>query len=122
MTHEILMETSVDCLQTPVIVELPENSLDAANAQHFKSSVASLIQPGVKLIFDMGRTRFVDSSGLGAIVGCLRQVRAAGGELRLCAMTTPVRALFELVRMHKVFEILNSREEALRSFEIQSKP
>jgi anti-sigma B factor antagonist len=35
------------------------------------------------------------------------------GQLLLCGMTKPVRALFELVRMHRIFSIYNSQEEAL---------
>ncbi len=101
--------------QTLVLV-LPGDTLDASNSKEFKAEVAPWITPRAKVIFDMRELRFVDSSGLGAILSCLRQLNAAGGELKLCAMNKPVRALFELVRMHRVFEILNTREEAIRSF------
>ena len=72
--------------------------------------------PGAKLVFDMNALRFVDSSGLGALLSCLRQVHSSGGDLKLCEMAKTVRALFELVRMHRIFEIYSSREEALRSY------
>jgi anti-sigma B factor antagonist len=39
------------------------------------------------------------------------------GQLKLCCMAKPVRSIFELVRMHKIFEIHITEEEALRSFE-----
>jgi anti-sigma B factor antagonist len=74
--------------------------------------------PGVKLLFDLEKLKFVDSSGLGALLSCLRQVTAVKGELKLCGMAKPVHALFELVRMHRVFDILITRDEALRSFEL----
>jgi anti-sigma B factor antagonist len=47
----------------------------------------------------------------------LKVVHASGGELKLCAMSKSLRALFELVRMHRVFDIYNSREEATRAFQ-----
>jgi anti-sigma B factor antagonist len=99
-----------------VLLVIPGETLDAGNAKTFKSEVASVISPGAKVVFDMSKLRFVDSSGLGAILSCLRQLHAVGGDLKLCAMNKPVRALFELVRMHRVFEIFNSSDEAIRAF------
>lgn len=98
-----------------VIAHLEEEILDASNAREFKSEVAALIAPGTKLIFDLSSLKFVDSSGLGALLSCLRQLNSSGGVLKLYAMVKPVRALFELVRMHRVFEIFNTQEEAIRS-------
>ena len=89
------------------------DALDASNAKEFKAKVAALMTPGTKLIFELSSLKFVDSSGLGALLSCLRQLNASGGALKLCAMVKPVRALFELVRMHRVFEIFNTQEEAL---------
>jgi len=40
--------------------------------------------------------------------------------LKLCGMSKPVRAVFELVRMHRVFDIVATREEAVRAFGPQS--
>jgi len=79
-----------------------------------------VLEPCSKVVFDLRELRFVDSSGLGAILSCLRQLNAKGGDLKLCEMTKPVRALFELVRMHKIFDIYVTRGEALRAIGGQS--
>ena len=110
------MELSTETIGDVTVVVLPGAQLDAGNAKEFKRDVAPLIEPCKKVIFDLGELRFVDSSGLGAMLSCLRQLNAKGGDLKLCAMTKPVRALFELVRMHRIFEIHASRSDALRSF------
>ena len=98
-----------------LVAHLGVDALDASNAKEFKTKVAAMIGPGTRLIFDLSSLKFVDSSGLGALLSCLRQLNASGGALKLYAMVKPVRALFELVRMHRVFEIFNTQEEALRS-------
>jgi anti-sigma B factor antagonist len=98
------------------IVQLPGTTLDASNTKEFKGEVAPLLTPGARIVFDLSNLKFVDSSGLGAMLSSLRQINGIGGDLKLCAMNKPVRALIELVRMHRVFEIYNTREEALRSF------
>ena len=98
------------------IVSIPGTALDASNTKEFKAAIAPLLTTGARIILELGALRFVDSSGLGAMLSSLRQVNGLGGDLKLCGMTKPVRALIELVRMHRVFEIFNTREEALRSF------
>jgi len=98
------------------IVVLPGEQLDASNAKEFKRDVAPLLEPQGKVVFDPAELRFVDSSGLGAFLSSLRQLNATGGNLKLCGMTQPVRALFELVRMHKIFDICVTRDEAIGSF------
>jgi anti-sigma B factor antagonist len=109
------MNINTEQLEGIVVAHLQGDALDASNAKEFKAKVAALMTPGTKLIFELSSLKFVDSSGLGALLSCLRQLNASGGALKLCAMVKPVRALFELVRMHRVFEIFNTQEEAIRS-------
>jgi anti-sigma B factor antagonist len=110
------MTVSADPQESVVVVVTSEEALDAGNANDFKVAVAKMIQPGAQLVLDMRGIKFIDSSGLGAILSCLRQLNDQGGDLKLCGMNKPVRALFELVRMHRVFEIFNTRDEAVRSY------
>ena len=71
-----------------------------------------------KLVLDLARLRFVDSSGLGAFISCLRKLNAKGGDLKLCGLSKQVRAAFELVRMHRVFDIHATSEDAVRAFAV----
>jgi anti-sigma B factor antagonist len=43
-------------------------------------------------------------------------VNAKGGDLKLCGMSKQVRGVFELVRLHRIFDILGTTEEAVRAF------
>ncbi|MBV8774011.1 MAG: anti-sigma factor antagonist [Deltaproteobacteria bacterium] len=108
------MEMIVEKLGEVTIVRLPGDQLDASNAKDFKREVASMLSGASKVIFDLSQLHFVDSSGLGAMLSCLRQVNASGGDLKLCGLSKPVRALFELVRMHRIFDICNTRDDAIR--------
>ncbi|HVW85532.1 MAG TPA: STAS domain-containing protein [Bryobacteraceae bacterium] len=110
------MQLVTDQFQEVRVVVIPGQTLDASNAKEFKAELNPLLTQGARIILDLSALKFVDSSGLGAMLSSLRQVSASGGDLKLCGMNRPVRALFELVRMHRVFEIFNTRDEALRSF------
>jgi anti-sigma B factor antagonist len=110
------MAPAVEKAGSVTIVLIPGKSLDSGNTRSFKEHIGPIVAANHKLVFDLSELTFVDSSGLGAILSCLRQTNSAGGDLKLCGLSKGVRALFELVRMHKIFEILNTREEAIRAF------
>ena len=111
------MEIAVDHIGDVAVAVLPVEELDASNAGEFKRDIAPVLEANKKLVFDLSRLRFVDSSGLGAFLSCLRHVNAKGGDLKLCGMSKQVRAVFELVRLHRIFDILGTTEEAVRAFE-----
>jgi anti-sigma B factor antagonist len=111
------MEISVDSMDGVTVAVLPVEELDASNAGDFKRDVGPLLEVNAKLVFDLSRVRFVDSSGLGVFISCLRKLNAKGGDLKLCGMSKQVRAVFELVRMHRVFDICGTRGEAVRMFQ-----
>ena len=110
------MQLSIEKLGEVSVILVPGTTLDASSAKDFKAAMAPLLTAGGKVILDLSQLKFVDSSGLGAMLSCLRQINSVGGDLKLSGMNKPIRALFELVRMHRVFEIFNTREEAAASF------
>jgi len=99
-----------------LVLELREVALEVKNVREFRDAAHELIQDKPRVVLDMTAVRFVDSSGLGALISCLRHVRGNQGDMKLCSMSKPVRALFELTRMHRVFNIIETRDEAVRSF------
>ncbi len=96
-----------------VLVGFKADNLDASNVKAFREQIQPVADKYTHLVIDMGALHFVDSSGLGALLSTLRAVHNKEGELRLFGMTRPVTALFELVRMNRIFSIYASRQEAL---------
>jgi anti-sigma B factor antagonist len=111
------MQIAVEKVGDVAVAGVPVEELDASNAAEFKRDIATVLDANAKLVLDLSRLRFVDSSGLGAFISCLRKLNAKGGDLKLCGMSKQVRAVFELVRMHRVFDILGAREDAVRAFD-----
>jgi len=99
-----------------LVVQVQSENLDASNVRQFKDDMQPLLKAHSRVVLDMGQMKFVDSSGLGALISCLRDTNARKGDFRLCAMTPSVRALFELMRMHRVFGIHDSVDLAVGSF------
>lgn len=111
------MEIAVEKIGEVAIAELRVQELDASNAADFKRDIAPLLEAHTKLVIDLGQLRFTDSSGLGAFISCLRKLNAKGGDLKLCRMSKQVRAVFDLVRMNRIFDIFGTRDEAINSFQ-----
>jgi anti-sigma B factor antagonist len=111
------MELTVGNIGSVTVIQLPVENLDAGNIKAFKRQVSPLLEAKAKLVFDLAKVQFVDSSGLGALLSCLRQVNAKGGDLKLCCLTKQVRVIFELVRLHRIFELFDTREAAAKAFD-----
>lgn len=96
-------------------IRIESESLDAGNSNEFKQMITPHLESHRLVIIDLSTLDFVDSSGLGALLSCLRATNNKGNQLKLIGLTKPVRALFELVRMHRIFSIYNSQAEAIAS-------
>jgi anti-sigma B factor antagonist len=79
--------------------------LTAQNAKLFKDEIVALINEGsTQLIIDFQEVSFLDSSGLGALVGVLKKV-GHRGEVVVCGLSTDVGQMFRICRMDRVFNI-----------------
>lgn len=101
--------------QHAIILNMNIKTLDLSNASEFKQSVLEAIKGKQTVMIGMDSLEFLDSSGLGTLLSILRNVKKDNGDLKLFGLTRPVQALFELVRMHRVFAIYNNQEEAIAS-------
>ncbi len=68
-----------------------------------------------KLVLHLAGVSYIDSSGVGQIVGALSAARHAGGELRLADLTPKVKDLMMMTNLNKLFDLEQSEADALRS-------
>ena len=71
----------------------------------------------LQVVVDLEGVRFMNSSGLGMLVGALTTARNTGGDLRLAAVGDRVRAILEVTQLDGVFQSFASAAEAIASFE-----
>ena len=110
---DVLIERDGDVLVATPVAE----HLDLSNSDSIRYEIISALGDCHKLVLDMERVGFVDSRGCGAIISCLKHVSAAGGDLKLCDVRPAVRSVLELIRLHRICEILDTRDQAIYSFE-----
>lgn len=82
--------------------------LCSANSETFHHEVCRSLSPNVKTIeVDLSQTRFVDSCGLGALTGVYKTATRNGDvTLRLVNPSAPLQQMFELTRLHRIFEVV----------------
>ncbi len=81
------------------------DSLETENVAAFRAAIAPVLDRSTDITLDLSQVAFMDSTGLGAMLSCLRSVKSKGGRLKLCHLTPEVKQLFEMVLMDRVFEI-----------------
>ena len=91
--------------------------LDASCASELKDKVLSMIdEKKNNILIDLGGIDFIDSSGLGMLVTCLRSVTKAGGLLKITSLQENPKNLFQTTRLDRVFDIFDDRDEAIKEF------
>lgn len=110
------MELLVSKVNDVTVVEVKVEFLDASNNRDFKERMSAML-PGIKnLLLNLQHIQFIDSSGLASLLTCLKQLSSTGGDLKICSVTSPVKALFDLVKMNRIVEVSRTCEDALKAF------
>ena len=88
--------------------------IDVYTAPKLRDTITELVGAGVyDILIDMEQVEFLDSTGLGVLVGGLKKVRAHGGSLELVCNQDRLLKIFRITGLAKVFVIHESAEEAL---------
>lgn len=92
--------------------------LDLLSAADAKRQITGLITEGHRrLIVSLAEITFIDSSGLGALIGSLKAARLAGGDLRIAQPTEQAKVILELTMLNRVLRPYTTIEEALVGYE-----
>ena len=92
-------------------------SLDAESVTNFKKVAYDLVEKGsVRLVIDCSNVTFVDSMGLGVLISLLRRARSHQGDVKMASLTDDVRTVFEITRLHRLFDICADTPTACRQF------
>jgi anti-sigma B factor antagonist len=75
-----------------------------------------------KILLNLGNVNYIDSSGLGELVGAFTSLRSEGGELKLVNLTKRVRDLLQITNLYTVFDIADDESVSLKSFSANTWP
>jgi anti-sigma B factor antagonist len=89
--------------------------IDVYTAPRLRQALIDLVEGGATdIVVDMAKVDFLDSTGLGVLVGGLKRVKSKEGELRLVVTQDRIMKIFDITGLSKVFPIFGSVEEAVQ--------
>jgi len=87
--------------------------VDVYTAPRLRERLVELVDGGARhVVVDLGRVDFLDSTGLGVLVGALKRLRAANGSFGLVCSKEPLLKIFRITALDQVFPIFPSVENA----------
>ena len=101
---------AVDRRDAATLVVL-RGDLDLATAPELRECLVGVIEEGARIVIDLESVTFLDSAGLGILVGGLKRARTYGGELELVCSSSAVLKPIEITGLDRVFTIHRGRPE-----------
>jgi len=102
-----------------VVISISGKFLGSIEGPAFKDKIEELKDAGkTRVVIDLSKADFMDSSGIGALIGALTSIKKADGDMKLAGMKDRIKNLFLLTRLlGPVFDDYDTIEEAAKSFE-----
>ncbi len=94
-----------------------EGEIDFNNSPELRKSFIKLIENQArKIILDLEKVSYIDSSGLATLVEVVQKLKGSNGQLKLVNLQEKVRGVFEITKLEKLFEIYPQVQQAIESF------
>lgn len=100
-----------------VVIEFKGNVMGGPDAVRLNEKLHELIEKDrTNVVADLGKVKFMNSSGLGMLIGGLTTMRKAGGDLRIANATDKIESLLVITKLITVFKHYKSLDEAAESY------
>ncbi len=100
-----------------VVIDIPRRLTSEISGELKKLMKQLLEEEHFKIVMNLEKTKYMDSSGLGAIVSKIAATRSKGGDIRLAAPQQTIIDLLELTHINQIVKIYDTVEDAVKSFE-----
>ena len=101
-----------------VIIEFKGNVMGGPDAVSLNEKLHELIEnERTNVVVDLGKVKFMNSSGLGMLIGALTTMKKAGGDLRIANATDKIESLLIITKLITVFKHYKTLDEAVASYQ-----
>jgi len=112
------MKISTREVEGVIIVDISGQITLGDETGKLRSVVSQLADEGKKkIVLNLGEVSYIDSSGVGELVGSYTTVRNHGGELKLLNLSKKVHDLLQVTKLYTVFDIKDDEFTAVKSFD-----
>jgi anti-sigma B factor antagonist len=110
------LKLSVRVIDGVSIVDCRGRLLFGDESGVLRDTVKNLLAESKNIVINLGETTYIDSGGLGTLVGLYTSAQNTGGMVKLCHLQQRVTDLLQVTKLLTVFDVYDSEEEAVRSF------
>lgn len=111
------MRTEFNILDSVGVMSI-QGRLDAESVEDFKKDFIVHLAELNRFVLDLRQMDAIDSTGLGGIVACMKNATEAGGDLKIAALSTKAKMVFEITRAYKIFDVYEDIDSAVESYRI----
>lgn len=117
------MQSKVNFQDDVAIIPLKGNFMGEPETAELREQIYSLINDSfLQVVVDVSKVKWMNSSGLGALISALTSLKSKGGDLRIANLTEKVESLFVITQLVKVFKTYDSIDRAVASFRVDLIP
>jgi len=103
--------------QQDVIICNIDGDVDIDSSPELRKTFNELIaDKAKKIVLNLAKVSYIDSSGLATFVEFLKLAKGYGGDIRLANLTEKVKGLFEITKLDRIFKVYSTPEEAVGDF------
>ncbi len=116
----MLLKTSTRSQGDVVIIDCYGRIVMGEETAFLRTQVKDLLSESRQIVLNLAEVNYIDSSGLGTLVGLYTSARSVGGEIKLAALTGRVKDVLQITKLGSIFEFYDTAEEAASTFNKQA--
>ncbi len=107
--------TTVSCPDGEATIIRPIGEVDLSRSPSLRHHLASALRGCARLVVDLSKVPYMDSSGVATLVETMQAARRDGTTLVLCGLQDKVRSVFEIARLDTIFTIVATPDEGMKA-------
>jgi anti-sigma B factor antagonist len=85
-------------------------------SSHLRDRLKQILTSSRKVVLDLSDVTYIDSGGLGTLVGVYSSARAAGADVKLTGLNQRVKDVLQITKLVTVFEVYDTEQQAITAF------
>ena len=116
----MLLTTSTRSLGGVVIIDCSGRIVMGDETAFLRHQLKDLLNESRQIVLSLAGVNYMDSSGLGTLVGLYTSARSVGGEIKLAGLTQRIKDVLQITKLGSIFEFYDTAEEAASTFNRQA--
>ncbi len=111
------MPLEIEKIDRLTVITVAQPTIEENNAMALWNEIEQLLSGADRVVVDLSRVDFIDSTGCGVFPNCANRLAQKDGELKISGLSGKLNSLFRLMAFDRLMDFYKTREEAIAAFE-----